>query len=724
MMQDVREFLERYFGYSEFQPLQEAVINDILNNKDVFVLMPTGSGKSLCYQLPAVMKSGITIVISPLIALMKDQVDSLRANGISASFINSTLGAKEIEETQTRLLEQKDKILYIAPERLASEDFLPFLKSLHISLFAVDEAHCISEWGHDFRPEYRKLKVLREQLPDVPIAALTATAVPEVQNDIIQHLKLADPRIYKASFNRENLHYYVRQKEDVYSQILRYLRERPHDSGIIYCQSRRTTESLAEKLRNDGFRALPYHAGMPPAARNENQERFIRDDADIIVATIAFGMGINKPDVRFVLHYDLPKNLESYYQETGRAGRDRLKSECILFFSYGDKIKIEAFIEKMKNPKKKQMAYKKLQAMIRFCESQECRRRNMLGYFGENYADACGTCDNCIHPRETIDGTEIARKALACIQQTSQRFGTNYIISLLTGKENKRSAMYNHSSLKSYGTGTAYTSKQWHAFLRELVNNGCIDVVGDKYPVLKLNQKSWDILSGKASVVLVKPVAKEQPLSAPAMPQQAGAFDPGLFEALRALRKTLADSAGVPPYIIFPDTTLKELATHRPQDLNGLKTIYGIGQIKLERYGSTFLEAIRDYCGRHGLAAVKKNTVTAHSSDSDTYRKTLELCREGMTLEQIAAERNLAPSTIAAHIEKLLTADKDINIDSLVSKEKQQAVQECMQQSKIQNLMALREKLGDGYSYEELRIARAKIKSMGIKTGEVYGTGQ
>ncbi len=664
-MQDAREMLKMHFGYSDFNPLQEAIISDILEGKDVFVLMPTGSGKSICYQLPAVMKNGITVVISPLIALMKDQVDSLKANGISASFINSTLRKEEVEDAKTRLLEQKDKILYIAPERLASEDFLPFLKTLDISLFAIDEAHCISEWGHDFRPEYRKLGTLRAHFPNVPIAALTATAIPEVQNDIIRALRLAKARTYKSSFNRENLCYQIRKKEDAYGQIVKYLRERPQDSGIIYCQSRKTTESLAEKLCNDGFRALPYHAGMPPHERSENQEKFIRDDAEIIVATIAFGMGINKPNVRFVIHHDLPKNLESYYQETGRAGRDRLKSDCILFFSYGDKVKIERFIEKMRNPAKRAIAYKKLQAMIRFCESAECRRKTMLGYFGETYSGECAMCDSCLQPKETFDGAETAKKIFACIQETGQRFGTNYIISIITGKGDKRSAMYNHSSLKSYGAGKEYTAKEWHAFIRELANNGCLDVAGDKYPVLKLNQKSRDIISGKANVFLAKPAAKEHAASAPAKTQAADMFDPLLFELLRTLRKTLADRERVPPYVIFPDTTLKELATYYPQNPESLKGIYGIGQIKLERYGNIFLEAIIDYCTRYGIA--EKNTRPNKPFDdvrhlytqayapwrTDDDNRLKNAYQQGKTIRELALDFQRQPGAIRSRLKKL-----------------------------------------------------------------------
>ena len=464
-MQHTQEALKKYFGYSEFHPLQDSIINDVLDDRDVFVLMPTGSGKSLCYQLPAVMKDGITVVISPLIALMKDQVDSLRANGIGASYINSSMSTKEIEDTKIRLLENKDKILYIAPERLTSYEFLSFLKMLKMALFAIDEAHCISEWGHDFRPEYRKLRILRETFPQVPVIALTATAIPDVQNDIIHALKLSTPSVYKASFNRPNLFYYVRPKEDAYEQIVEYIRKHPKDSGIIYCQSRNSSENLAKSLQEDGFRALPYHAGLSKDVRTENQELFIKDNVEIIVATIAFGMGINKPNVRYVIHYDLPKNIEGYYQETGRAGRDRLDSDCILFFSYGDRKKIEVLIEKSKNHQKKTIAYKKLDEMIRFCEARRCKRQFLLEYFGEANDGNCGKCDTCLTPRETFDGTEIAKKTLACIKEVNQRFGMNYIVSVLAGSiKGTRIQSYGHDKIASYGAGQGYDRKQLQSF--------------------------------------------------------------------------------------------------------------------------------------------------------------------------------------------------------------------------------------------------------------------
>jgi ATP-dependent DNA helicase RecQ len=533
-------------------------------------------------------------------------------------------------------------------------------------------------------------------------------------------------KIYKASFNRENLFYYVRPKEDAYEQIVNYIRGRPKDSGIIYCQSRQTTENLAEKLREDGFRALPYHAGMASELRSENQERFIHDDVEIIVATIAFGMGINKTNVRYVIHYDLPKNLESYYQETGRAGRDRLESDCILFFSYGDKVKIEVLIEKKKNPERKRIAYKKLNAMINFCESAGCRRKTLLEYFGETYKERCGKCDTCLQPRETFDGTEAAKKVLGCVQDIGGRFGINYVVSILEGKENKRSKAYNHHSLKSYGIGKEYTAKQWQTLIRELIRNGFLDVVGDKYPVLKLNQKSRDILTGRLSVFLAKPA--ESPIVQIPIPG-ASSIDADLFDILRALRKNIADIKEVPPYVIFHDTTLKEMATYYPQDIENMKKIHGIGQIKLEKYGKIFLEKIADYCKLHNINLVTERVEPIKEKDmayekwaeaddlrlknensrthSDTHMKTLDLCRQGLTLEQVAKTRNLAASTIVSHIEKLLVGGEDIDIDAFVSVEKQKIIQECLSDMGSA-LTPIKETLGNDYSYDEIRLVRAK----------------
>ncbi|MBM4165395.1 MAG: DNA helicase RecQ [Ignavibacteria bacterium] len=586
--------LKQYFGYTTFHPLQEEIISDILQKKDVFVLMPTGGGKSLCYQLPSIINDGMTIVVSPLIALMKDQVDSLRENGVPSAFINSSLNENEIHNVKAQLLRNEIKLLYVAPERIMMPSFLPFLQTLNIGLFAIDEAHCISEWGHDFRPEYRQLKTLRTTFPTIPISAFTATAIPAVQNDIVHQLNLRDAKIYVASFNRKNLFYSVQPKQDSYKQLLVYLRAHKKDSGIIYCFSREKTETLAQRLNDDGFRALPYHAGLDAKVRTENQEKFIKDDVEIIVATIAFGMGINKSNVRFVIHYDLPKNLESYYQETGRAGRDGLPGDCILFYGYGDRRKIEYFIEEMQNEQNKKIAFEKLEKIIEFCENNHwCRRKILLKYFGEEYVQTnCGNCDTCISPKDKIDGTIPAQKILSCIKRTGERFGATYIVDVLRGSENEKIQHNKHVQLSTYGIGKDFSAKQWKAFIRELVRLGFISV-DEEFRSLKLNERSNEILFNNEKVFLTKP-EKEKVRSKVSEPTDDN-FDSKLFDELKHLRKILADDEGVPPYVVFHDTALKEMAMFKPTTESDLKMITGVGERKLAKYGDEFLSIIQSY---------------------------------------------------------------------------------------------------------------------------------
>src|SRR3989338_2037519 len=695
------ELLQKHFGYSSFNPGQESIINDVVSGRDVFVLMPKGSGKPPSSQLPALRKPGITVVVSPLIALMKDQVDALRINGIGASCINSSMAPAGGAKGKGRPLTGKDKLLYVAPERFASYDFLPFLKMLKISLFAIDEAHCISEWGHDFRPEYRRLRLLRDNFPDVPIIALTATAIPEVQDDIVHNLMLKSPVIHRRSFNRENLTYYVRPKKDSISQIVDYIRARSKDSGIIYCQGRKTADRITSRLRQEGFRALSYHAGLSTDAREANQEAFIKDDAEIIVATIAFGMGINKTNVRYVIHYDLPRSLEGYYQETGRAGRDRLESDCILFYTYADKRKVDYFIEKLRSTKKQETARKKLAEMLEYCESRECRRRFLLDYFGETFDGICIKCDNCIMPHEVIDGTDIAKKILRCVLDLEQRFGATYVSSLLTGK----SKSYAHSMLKSCGAGKDYPAKQWTSFIRELQPQGFLKAEGDKYPILKITHSGMDVLRGIVTVKLTKPAKikltkKEEPITA-------------LFDILRQLRKVMADAERVPPYIIFPDSTLKEMATYYPQTIEAMAKIHGVGEHKLQKYGRAFLRKILDYCKEHNIAEKQKSDEVPRISANGDYKQTLFLAKQGLSLREIATRRGLAESTIASHIESLFMLGNDVNIDNIIPKERQDAIEREMSGLATQGLAALKETLGDGYSYDELRIVRAKFNEIG-----------
>ncbi len=593
--------LKRHFGHESFRPLQEEIISDSLQGSDIFALLPTGGGKSLCYQLPAVILDGLTVVISPLIALMKDQVDGLEANGVPATFLNSSLNKTEAKKRYARLFAGEYRILYVAPERLMLSGFLEDLRQWNVHRFAVDEAHCISEWGHDFRPEYRQLSNLRSLFPDLPFLALTATATDRVQTDILNQLRLKNPKTYVASFNRPNLTYRVETKQAVFQQILRYTQNRPFDSGIIYCHSRKATESLADRLRQSGIEALPYHAGMTPLKRIENQESFIRDETKVICATIAFGMGIDKPDVRYVIHQDLPKNVEGYYQETGRAGRDGLPSDCILFFSPGDVAKQLQFISEKRNRKERDVASEQLRQMVHYSESSECRRKTLLAYFSEEWPHGnCGNCDNCQYPKKTIDGTIPAQKFMSCIFRVQQAsgfsVGINHIVDVLLGSQNEKVLKWGHNRLSTYNIGQEYKRADWQAFGRELVREGYIEQNPENHSVLELTSKGCLALKDRTPICLTQPVSIDKSQTHSRY-SQTGAIDcdESLFATLRAVRKELADEHGVPPYIVFSDVSLREMARDFPTDEAQLSEISGVGLKKLERYGENFLSAITEY---------------------------------------------------------------------------------------------------------------------------------
>ncbi|WP_445476124.1 DNA helicase RecQ [Methanococcoides methylutens] len=647
--------LQKYFGYSEFRPLQEDIINDVLNKKDTFVLMPTGGGKSLCYQIPALMMDGLAIVVSPLISLMKDQVDGLVSNGIAAAYLNSTLSYREVQETTRAILDGDLKILYVAPERLCMKSTMDLLSYVNVSLFAIDEAHCISQWGHDFRPEYHRLGFLKEKFPDVPVIGLTATATPKVKDDTIKLLKLKSPSVYVASFNRSNLSYDIRPKNNSYRDLVGYIRGQAGNSGIIYCNSRKSVESVSKKLNNEGFHTLPYHAGLSDSKRHEHQERFIRDDVDIIVATVAFGMGIDKPNVRFVIHYDLPKNIEGYYQETGRGGRDGLECECILFFSRADWYKIKYFIDQMSKKSERDIATVKLRGMIDYCESTTCRRKVLLSYFGEELeSDYCGGCDVCLRPRDTFDASDAARTLLSCVDEVNERFGMTHIVDIISGSKVKKVKDYKHDRLKSYGTGDGYTKSEWLDMAREMVRLGYLDVKGARYPLLSLNKKSHEIIAGgevyltRSSGAVVNASKPKKTASKTATPRVSNSKtatsrvtnsktatsrvtnsktvapkvttsktsasnrshapqkpkrvptpisrpDKKLFDRLKILRKKLAEDEDVPPYIIFADTSLRQMAIKYPIKNEEFLDITGVAEFKLKKYGPVFMDEIARY---------------------------------------------------------------------------------------------------------------------------------
>jgi ATP-dependent DNA helicase RecQ len=585
--------LKDYFGFASFRPLQEEIIRDALAGKDVFALLPTGGGKSLCFQLPAMARAGLTVVVSPLIALMKDQVDALQAAGVAATFLNSSLAPSESSDRLRGLRRGRYRLLYVAPERLMLSNFLSGLQHWNVNLLAIDEAHCISEWGHDFRPEYRQLSSLRQLLPTVPIMALTATATERVRKDIITQLKLSGPACYVASFNRPNLTYRVFAKNNPYAQMLEVVRARPRDSGIVYCQSRKTAEHLAQRLNADGIRAKPYHAGLTGHERTENQELFLRDEVRVICATIAFGMGINKPNVRFIIHYDLPKNIEGYYQETGRAGRDGLPSECLLLFSAGDVVKQLRFIDE-KPPLERTIARDQLDQMVHYAESAICRRHELLHYFSEDYVqENCNGCDNCLAPRQTYDGTIAAQKFLSCIyrirQQTGFDFGSNQIVDVLTGADTESVRKWGHTKLSTYGIGQEHTRSEWKAIGRQLIRYGFVRQVPEKFNVLSLTPEGLSAIKQRKTVPLIKPVSAPE-----AKVRRVGeiACDEVLFERLRKVRKQLADQRSVPAYIVFSDVSLRQMAHDYPADEGEFSRISGVGQKKLQEFGTIFLTEI------------------------------------------------------------------------------------------------------------------------------------
>ncbi|WP_111656099.1 DNA helicase RecQ [Isoalcanivorax indicus] len=590
--------LERVFGYHSFRGHQQAVIDALVAGDDALVLMPTGGGKSLCYQLPALLRPGAGIVISPLIALMQDQVDALHELGVRAGFLNSTLSGAEVAATEQALLDGTIDLLYVAPERLTQARTLDLLHRCPIALFAIDEAHCVSQWGHDFRADYLQLGLLREQFPQVPRIALTATADPRTRREIADRLGLAQAQHFVSSFDRPNIQYRITQKQNARQQLLRFLREEhPGDAGIVYCLSRNKVDATAAWLQQQGFNALPYHAGLPADTRRRHQQRFLREDGIIMVATIAFGMGIDKPDVRFVAHLDLPKSVEGYYQETGRAGRDGEPATAWLAYGIEDVIKLRQMLEGSSGSEEhKRSERHKLDAMLGLCEITSCRRHALLKYFGEDSTEHCGNCDACLNPPTTWDASDPVRKAMSCVYRTGQRFGVNHLIDVLRGGDTEKIRQFGHQHLSTYGIGADLDNGTWRSIFRQLVARGLLRVDVDGFGALHLTDECRPILRGEATIALrrdVRDVTEKRPRGRPqvALPDD----DKPLWEALRRLRRELADEHGVPPYVIFNDRTLLEMVERRPLKENEMLSVTGVGETKLERFGDAFLEVIREH---------------------------------------------------------------------------------------------------------------------------------
>lgn len=713
--------LKEVFGYSQFRGNQETVIRNVLDGKNTFVIMPTGAGKSLCYQLPALMNDGLAIVISPLIALMKNQVDQLNAYGVNARFLNSTLSKGEITRLKKDCMNNIVKLLYVAPESMNKEENIEFLKKVNVSFVAIDEAHCISEWGHDFRPEYRRIKSIIQQFGNLPIVALTATATPKVQLDIQKNLQMEDADVFMSSFNRKNLYYEVRPKKETKKQLIHFLRQHKGKSGIVYCLSRKKVEEIAQLLQVNGFKAAPYHAGLDPEVRERNQDNFLNEEVDIIVATIAFGMGIDKPDVRFVIHYDVPKSLEGYYQETGRSGRDGLEGHCLMFYSHNDLNKLEKF-NKDKSVQERENARILLQEMEFYAESPVCRRKQLLHYFGEEYKeDNCGMCDNCVHPRERFDGMEYAAMVLQAVKQTNERFGLGHLVHVLRGVEDEYVKSYGHFSLPIYGKGKDQDADFWKSVIRQTLIFQLLEKDIENIGVLKMTPRGEAFLKKPHALEMARDHdfttdVENEEVSTERVPVTAKAYDDKLFEMLKDLRKKVAKQKDLPPYVIFQDPSLEEMATTFPTTKEDLAQVNGVGMGKVNKFGKEFLELIKQYVDDNDIETASEIVVKTSVNKSKTKILIIQQIDKKIDLEEIAQTAGLSFNELLTEIENISYSGTKLNLtyylDDILDKSKQDDIHDYFMNADTDSLEAALndESLAD-YSEEDIRLIRVQFMS-------------